>query len=65
MDKAKLEKLFNLESNVTTYGTNHESGTGLGLLLCKEYLEKHGAQIQIESEVGKGTQISFALTLAS
>lgn len=64
MDKAKLEKLFKIETNVSTLGTNQESGTGLGLLLCKEYLEKHGTQLKINSTPGHGTQIIFELTLA-
>lgn len=64
MEKSKIEKLFTLDSNISTPGTNQESGTGLGLLLCKEYLEKHGSMIHISSEVGKGTQISFELPIA-
>ncbi len=64
MEKSKIEKLFTLDGNISTPGTNQESGTGLGLLLCKEYLEKHGSMIHISSELGKGTQISFKLPLA-
>lgn len=64
MNKAKLEKLFILDANISTLGTNQESGTGLGLLLCKEYLEKHGSEINVSSVEGTGTQISFDLEMA-
>jgi signal transduction histidine kinase len=56
-----LKKLFdNSEVNVTK-GTAGETGTGLGLLLCKEFIEKHGASICGESVVGKGSRFSFTL----
>ena len=45
----------------TTRGTASESGTGLGLMLCKEYLARNGAQLHIESKMGKGTVFSFSL----
>lgn len=45
----KIPKLFKIEESVSTYGTNKEKGTGLGLLLCKEFIEKHKGSIRIES----------------
>jgi two-component system, sensor histidine kinase and response regulator len=50
------------ESNFyTTKGTSSESGTGLGLMLCKEFLQKNGGQMHIESEPGRGSTFSFTL----
>lgn len=56
-----LEKLFSFSSFHSTKGTANESGTGFGLLLCKEYIEKHGGKIWINSEVNKGTTVCFTI----
>ncbi|HPO61893.1 MAG TPA: ATP-binding protein [Candidatus Kapabacteria bacterium] len=61
IDENDKEKLFRLDNNFTTRGTNNEVGTGLGLLLCKEFIEKHNGNIRIESEVNIGTKFIFMI----
>ncbi len=56
-----LEKIFKIEENFTTKGTQQEGGTGLGLIICKEFVEKNGGKIHIESNLGKGTSITVDL----
>ena len=63
MTKETIEKLFRMDVNVSTRGTENEKGTGLGLLLCKEFVEKHGGKIWVESELDKGSVFSFSLPL--
>jgi predicted ATPase/signal transduction histidine kinase len=54
-----IDKLFQIDQNITTSGTQKEQGTGLGLILCKEFVEKHGGEISVESEPGKGSTFYF------
>lgn len=61
MSQALLNDLFKLDVKTTRKGTNGEPSTGLGLLLCKEFVEKHGGQIRAESEVGIGSTFRFTL----
>lgn len=63
MDQHKLDKLFRIEEKVSTPGTNNEQGTGLGLILCKEFVDLHHGEINATSELGKGTNITFTLLL--
>ena len=58
-----LTKLFDISEVLSTKGTAGETGTGLGLLLCKEFVENHGGIIWVESEAGKGSHFKFALPL--
>ena len=57
----KLETLFDISKRNSTPGTNLEKGTGLGLLLCKEFVIKHNGRMEVESELDKGTKISIIL----
>jgi len=59
--KSIQKRLFRIDENYTTPGTNNEQGSGLGLLLCKEFVEKHGGRIWIESEPGMGSTFYFSL----
>jgi len=53
--KENISRLFKIGEHFSTLGTNHEKGTGLGLVLCKEMVEKNNGKIKVESEIGKGT----------
>ncbi|MCB8994953.1 MAG: hypothetical protein H6538_05025 [Bacteroidales bacterium] len=61
--KSNLEKLFNPAIIYSSHGTSNEKGTGLGLLICKEFIEKHGGKLNIESEEGVGSRFYFQLPL--
>jgi signal transduction histidine kinase len=64
MSEAKIRQLFQIQTNDSTVGTDGESGTGLGLLLCKEFVENQGGQINVSSKGGEGTTFNITLPLA-
>ncbi|MFN7313732.1 MAG: tetratricopeptide repeat protein [Bacteroidota bacterium] len=59
--KESLEKLFTKTQNPSTLGTGNEKGTGLGLMLCKEFVLKNNGQIHVESIQGQGSTFSVSL----
>ena len=61
---AMIKDLFILNVNTNRKGTEGEPSTGLGLIICREFIEKHGGSIFAESEVGKGTTFYFTLESA-
>ncbi len=63
LSKHKISHLFQLDKAVSTAGTSGESGTGLGLHLCKELVERQGGQIRVESAKGEGSVFSFTLKM--
>jgi signal transduction histidine kinase len=65
ISKDDMKKLFRLDTPFTRRGTNDEAGTGLGLLLCKEFINKHNGKIWVESEEGKGSTFSFSIPINS
>jgi signal transduction histidine kinase len=61
MPKNMIEKLFKVGENIGRKGTEGELSTGLGLLLCKEFVDRNCGKIWVESEEGKGSTFSFTL----
>ena len=61
MSSKILDNLFRIDVDTKRPGTNGEHSTGLGILLCKEFIEKHGGNITVESEEGKGSLFSFTI----
>ncbi len=63
MSKEKVDKLFLVEESKSTLGTQNETGTGLGLMICKEMVERNGGKIWVESEIKKGTTFYILLPI--
>jgi len=64
MNHECLRKLFRIDTYYSTSGTMGESGTGLGLIICKEFIEKNNGRIKASSNEGSGTTMTFTLTSA-
>ena len=61
IEPAIQSKLFNLAENTLSKGTENETGTGLGLVLCNEFVKKHGGEIWVKSESGIGSEFLFTI----
>ncbi len=59
-----IAKLFRIDEQLVQNGTENETGTGLGLILCKEFIDKHKGQLCVKSEPGKGSSFIFTLPMA-
>ncbi|MBO6535010.1 MAG: PAS domain S-box protein [Balneolaceae bacterium] len=65
IDPMHLKNIFNVSNNYSTPGTADEKGTGLGLLICKEFVEKHGGKIHVSSKPEKGSSFIFELPISA
>ena len=61
IEKEDLVKLFQIDKKYTTPGTANEQGTGLGLILCKEFIQKNNGKMEVESEINKGTTFKISI----
>jgi two-component system sensor histidine kinase/response regulator len=61
MNRSELDKLFRIDEGFSREGTQNEKGTGLGLILCKEFINKHGGRIWAESNPGAGSRFCFTI----
>ena len=61
MNKNMIDNLFRLDGQINRKGTEGEPSTGLGLIICKEFIEKHDGKLWVESEEGKGSSFYFTL----
>ncbi|WP_235185431.1 PAS domain S-box protein [Desulfonatronum thiodismutans] len=63
MNEQVLPSVFSLQKEKRHLGTEGETGTGLGLVLCKQFIDRHGGEIWVESEPGQGTTVFFTLPI--
>jgi signal transduction histidine kinase len=61
---AHIEKLFRIDSKLVSFGTRGEKGSGLGLILCRDFVEKNSGKIWVQSQVGEGSRFIFTLPKA-
>lgn len=64
MTAEEMDQLFSIDSKIRKKGTNNEDGSGLGLILCQEFVQLNKGEIWAQSEVGKGTTFCFTVPLA-
>ena len=63
MDRYTIDNIFRLDAHVNRKGTEGERSTGLGLIICKDFIERHNGKLGIESEVNNGSTFYFSLAL--
>lgn len=63
IETENIKKIFDLDKNYSTRGTLNERGSGLGVILCKEFVSRHGGELSLESELNVGTKFHFNLPL--
>ena len=64
ISRTNLSKLFRLDNDFRALGTANETGTGLGLILCHDFVKRVGGEIEVESKLSKGSTFSVILDLA-